>query len=235
MTTRTINEGTFNIVLAGDYQLAPSMLIRLRRIVSLARQNMTRVLTLTGQSQHEAFRACMGAYFRVPSGSTLGAYNGWVLRLKNNLQELNTHLQSRDLTLHTAIGQHPGMEDAAAYVQREIGVGALFELVAMPNPNSRAAFYGDIYMKFGQLGADHVAAATVVHEASHRYLGTRDWAYLPNNDLIAYQLQWTQLNIPVPYARSRNALKAWDQMSVDEALNNADSYSGFVSRMRIPL
>jgi hypothetical protein len=234
--TRTINEGTFSIVLAGDYILKPSMLVRIRNMVLTARRKLALVVTLTGQSQHEAFRACMGAYFRVPAAVGLADYNRWVMRLVGSLRELNDHLKSPELTIHSAIGQHEGMEDASAYVMRNDYLGVLRERVGFADPHSRAGFHSDIYMNFERLGANDVAAANLVHEACHRYLGARDWAYLPNYDMISYVTQWAALGVPVPFPpKSINALKAWPDMTVDEALNNADSYGGFVSGFRIPL
>jgi len=178
----------------------------------------------------------MGAYFRVPAATPMQTYNGWVIRLRNNLRTLEQSVAGRDLTIHSAIGQHAGMEDAAAYVRRNDPVGMLREQMGWSNPLVPAGFCGDIYMDFNQLGATHVAAANLVHEASHRYLGTRDWSHLPNYDMVAYERQWAALGLPIPYPpRSRNALKAWANLTVDEALNNADSYGGFVSRLTIPL
>ena len=70
----------------------------------------------------------------------------------------------------------------------------------------------------------------------HCYLGTRDWAYCPHYDMIAYAVGFANAGMvaPMPPA-GPNAKKGWGQLTMQEALNNADSYGGFVSRLRIPL
>jgi hypothetical protein len=143
---------------------------------------------------------------------------------------LNERVQSRDLTIHNAVGQHAGMEDAAAYVPSSGGVASfLVEVASYVTPKRPARFDGDIHMKFAKSGSTDNAAATQSHEASHRYLGTRDWAYSPAPDMIEYKQSWEDAGLPVPEPpASVNARKTWDTMTVDEALNNADSIAGFV-------
>jgi hypothetical protein len=229
----TINEGTYTLVLEGETVL-PSVILRLKQMVATARQLTNHAVGLAGQSQNIAFKTCMNAYFRTPPVANTVKYIGWVLRVNQNIQTLATYLNSKDLTVHAAVGQHANMEDAAAYVQKATG-SALWDAIH-PNPNSPATFYGDIYMKFNQLGANNVAAANLIHEATHRYLGTRDWAYVANYDMVAYEKMFTDNHRPVQYPpRSVNALVAWANMTVDQAINNADSYAGFISRLRIPL
>jgi hypothetical protein len=229
----TINEGTYTLVLEGETVL-PSVIVRLRKMVADARRLTNQAVRLAGQSQHVAFKICMNAYFRVPPVVNTAKYVGWVVRVNRNIQTLATHLNSRELTVHAAVGQHAGMEDAAAYVQKS--TRSAFLDAIYPNPNSPATFRGDIYMKFNQLGGANVATANLIHEATHRYLGTRDWAYVANYDMIAFEKSYRDINLPVPYPpRSVNALVAWADMTVDQAINNADSYAGFISRLRVPL
>ncbi len=236
--TRTINEGTFRITLAGDFVAPPSLVRRIREMVFTARRDIDRVVAIAGTDRafDSAYKACVEAYFRFDTGHGFG-YLDRVTQLRNNLRDLRAGLHSHELTIHAAVGQHAGMEDAAAYVQRNDYAGMLREAVFGANPGVRAGFHGDIYMNLNQLGANNVAAANLVHECAHRFLRARDWAYLPGGyDIIAWLQTWTDLGMAPQYPpRSRNALKAWNTMTWEEALNNADSYGGFVSRYRSPL
>jgi hypothetical protein len=76
------------------------------------------------------------------------------------------------------------------------------------------------------------AAGNLIHEATHRFIGTRDWAYAINFDMISYESTYTALGMrPPPPPKSVNSIKAWYDMTVPEALNNADSYAGFVMHL----
>ena len=67
--TRMIDEGTFRIVLAGDYMLRPSVPRRIRDMVATARRDVARVANLAGtaNSYQAAYRACVEAYFHFPT------------------------------------------------------------------------------------------------------------------------------------------------------------------------
>jgi hypothetical protein len=228
---RTFNEGAFKIELNDDATVKPSQIRALKLALSLARQRLAAVVGLgTARSQERRFKTCVGTYFRAPGGIPLPLYNQKILTLTQNLAALRRHLDSPDVTFK-AVEVGPETSDAAAYVQRGM-VDVIWDLTFGANPSRPADFYGPIFLRFDQLGTTATAAANVIHEATHRYLGTRDWAYLPNYDMLDYETSYANYGVPPPRPpKSVNALKAWYDMSFDEGLNNADSYAGFVMHL----
>lgn len=88
---------------------------------------------------------------------------------------------------------------------------------------------GRIHINFGSLldrnSATKIrdAATTLVHEATHRFTGTRDWAYMAEGleAFVAAKALGTTLAMGGEIAALTNL----------QALNNADSYGKFVVGM----
>lgn len=176
------------------------------------------------------FKLCMQTYFRVPADASDGVYNNACRVVMDNLAELNREVQSFELLLSPVVNSD-ATADAAAYVQRSIP-DALKDALSTPNPAKRASFYGPLFLRFDRLNPVGTAAGNLIHEATHRHLGTRDWAYAVQFDMMGYEKAYRDMGINPPAPpKSVNSIKAWYDMTVDEALNNADSYAGFVMHL----
>ncbi|MEI7869626.1 MAG: hypothetical protein WCI11_17200 [Candidatus Methylumidiphilus sp.] len=199
-----------------------------KAMVQDARAKLARVIAwgITKKDQPR-FKLCMETYFRVPPTATEAVYNAAARTVMANLNELNIELQSNELTLSPVV-LTDATADAAAYVMRHIP-DALKDAVFGDNPLKRASFYGAIHLRFDKLHPVGTAAGNLIHEGTHRFLGTRDWSYAVNFDMIGYEETHRNMGIEPPTPpKSVNSIKAWYEMSVSEALNNADSYAGFV-------
>lgn len=60
---------------------------------------------------------------------------------------------------------------------------------------------------------------TLIHEATHKFVASQDFCYIPSHDLVAYELSMEKIGVP-PSGK-------WYQMSTLEALNNADSLAHY--------
>lgn len=234
----TLDQGTFKVIIDEDSPPESSKLKQLDDAVQFARDKLKYIAELgTSQSLRAAFKVCMRAYFRFSPAMSVNLgpedpklvnqYAQNVMRIMSNVATLYAEMKSKDLTLK-AFKAEGETSDAAMYVQRKIPQ-ALYEAAVTPNPKTPASFYGPIFFRFDQLGTTSTLAGNLVHEGTHRFLGTRDWAYCVQFDMVDYEESYVALNIPIPQPpKSPNSIKAWYDMTTQEAINNADSYAGFI-------
>jgi hypothetical protein len=97
------------------------------------------------------------------------------------------------------------------------------ELFRARDPARPATFTGRIHVDFGRIARQDADgnAALIIHEAAHKFLGARDWCYLPSNDgmkALAEGFQELGVALTGPF---------WN-LTNQQGLNNADSYPGYV-------
>lgn len=227
MATKTIHKDEYKIVIEEGQILAPQQIDEADVMVQMARSKLqtAEILVRTAYMKPTVARYLKTFFNLTGSVKDAGFVQG-VLTVTDNINTLIGAVNSKDLELQPLVVTDE-TADAAAFVRRG-AVGYLMEKVRLPDPNKPATdFYGPLNLRFDRLFPVGTAAANLIHEASHRYIGTRDWAYLPNYDLVTWENDMTQAGIALSAPKSINAIKSWYEMSTAEALNNADSYGGF--------
>jgi hypothetical protein len=143
--------------------------------------------------------------------ATLNTARANVIRIRNGLWAVGVQI----------VDLNPNRGGAASgYVRASTS-----EAVKQRDPAREMSFSGRIHVNFHRYAAlnDPInhrnAATTIVHEATHKFCGARDWQNLgggskPYLDMIA-------LGLPPVITALAN----------DRALNNADSYAEFVMKM----
>lgn len=89
------------------------------------------------------------------------------------------------------------------------------------SPSSFADAPGVIRIRFAIIKSSSLQNGihTLIHEATHKFVASQDFCYIPCHDLISYERDMEQMGIP--------ATGKWYQMSELEALNNADSLTHY--------
>jgi hypothetical protein len=137
------------------------------------------------------------------------------------LQQISAGLNAGDLEIVDSNPNRGGV--ASGYVRMNIS-----ELVTKKDPARPRDNLGRIHIRLATYGAAATAAningaaSTLVHEASHKFVGTRDWGYMAEG--AAAYLAMVAMNLPP-------VLGGGAVLTNAEALNNADSYTAFVMAM----
>ena len=138
--------------------------------------------------------------------------------VRANVQRIRVGLTSAGLQI---VDSNPNRGGAASgYVRTTVGEA----LRPGTDPATEKPFVGRIHVRFATVNTGNtpvnqqMAAFTIVHEASHRFCGTRDWGYNGGGSAGYFAL----------LALGPAAIP---HLATDQALNNADSYAEFVMRM----
>lgn len=179
---------------------------------------------------HQAFKDSMEIYFRLGKAELKGSGLTETFDfITKNLVLIRDGLNKKDEEIVDAAPSKMGvdMTTAAGYVRMSFK-----EFFKKKDPKRPANFTGRIHIKYELLkeGKEDEVAALIIHEASHKFTGTRDWAYLPNGpneSLLAYQADWIK-----QLGSKQAVMKAWEKdpyfkIVPVQALNNADSFAGF--------
>jgi len=137
--------------------------------------------------------------------------------VRDNLVRIRNGLWSPALQI---VDKNPNRAGAAVgYVRC-----AWSEAVRFADEAREVSFAGRIHVRFGSYNAANTAAnqngaaSTIAHEATHKFTGARDWAYIGGGSI-----GWRAMppGTPLPFGNLTNA----------QALNNADSYSELAMAM----
>jgi hypothetical protein len=138
--------------------------------------------------------------------------------VRGNIDRLRTGLWSRDLQIVDSNPNRGGI--ASGYVR-----GNFSELFQRRDAGREMGFAGRIHLRFGAYNAANTAvnqqnaAITIVHEATHKFCGARDWLYNAGGSAAYIALL------------AMGALPPLPPLTNHQALNNADSYAEFVMAM----
>lgn len=178
-------------------------------------------LARNGQGTVDGFLPLLRSCFRVPADAAGAVLQRNLLSVLAVLQATRAGLKTVDLQI---VDENPNRgQGAQGYVRM-----AFSELFRTDDPARPAAFAGRIHMHFAQAlrKRDALNALVLIHEATHRFAGTRDWSYLPSESGLV------ELEAELIDAGGRDALRGgFFGMTNEQALNNADSHAGFVMMM----
>jgi hypothetical protein len=140
-------------------------------------------------------------------------------RIRLNLERMRTGLSDPDTQIVDTNPAWRNAGGASGYVSC-----AFSERFRSDDPHRERSSTGRIHVRFSAYNSvfDPVnsrnAAHTIIHEASHKFCGTRDWVSIANS--TGYFAMVAQgLNVPM------------QPLLHDQALNNAYSYEEFVAAM----
>lgn len=175
------------------------------------------------------FVRALQVYFRLADPPPAGAAMARILgQIRGNLVAIRDGLLTRNIEIvaNAATKKGVDMSRCAGYVAMKWTEAFRFKDATRP-----ATFSGRIHIRFANVreGNEVLCAGTLVHEASHRFNGARDWSYLPvdtANDMLAYEDDY------IARMGRANGLRAlhvapFYAMTAPQALNNADSFAGF--------
>lgn len=255
-----VHLGSFYAEVDDEKELTMQIKMDLCAMVFEARNRLASAVLWRGTRSHnsEVFKRCVNTYFRndfTPDSDdreVVQAYDRVVNSAVSGLMTIQREIVSNELTLYC---RPRGKMDAAAGMVIFSVPSVLKDTISGPDPGRAMGTMGLIRINYNDIGAKVVAAHTLIHEASHKWLGTRDWGYHYGWDMLGYESSWREMGGDVPpldfvYPKATrgprtegknypskvpdkgtSALKAWYEMSGAEALNNADSYSGFAVRV----
>jgi hypothetical protein len=195
----------------------------------------------------DALKKYYKIYFRLTDTEmgALGKVHDFVVE---NLTKMKNGLLSDDLAIVDNADKKFGhsMTGVAGYVRM-----SKWEIFHKRDPSRPVEFAGRIHLDWdlfrvavqdsygNELSEEKVSvlrdkkvgymAATLIHEASHKFTGTRDWSYLPNDtsaDLVAYWDYFVS-TAGENMAAQMHKDNAYFKMTPEQAQNNADSYGGF--------
>lgn len=182
-------------------------------------------LTRTGALPHDYWRL-LRACFQVPEDMPQDDLLMCMEILDDGLCRIRKGLRTPGLPIVATNPTGGGGAKATGYVAM-----AYLEKFRPKDPVRPAVFDGRIHIKPSLLDPENPrkAAYVIVHEASHKFLGTRDWAYTPSeNSLVAMEDELADMGKDPRNRRGEKKMsKDWYDLSVVQALNNADSFASF--------
>ncbi len=196
----------------------------------LARRRLDEVLSLTRDSRRALrggsdmdlsvdFLENLKSLFRVAGDASAATIRNTIETAYDSLSRVQHGLGTRDIQIVDSNPNRGGV--ASGYVRM-----AYREILRRRDAERQVSFGGRVHFRFALLraGDESKVAHVIIHEAAHKFAGARDWCYLPSESgMVAMENDMRGIGVP--------SQGAWYDMTNIQALNNADSYAGFVMQM----